>query len=238
MAEVYWDLEWVLQQQGFDYTYDKRLYDRLCSQDAGAVRGHLLADAEYQRRSARFLENHDEPRAAATFQPEVHEAAGVLAMLAPGLHFVHDGQPTGRRFRASNHLRRRATEPVDRELEGYYGHLLACMKRPEVRDGHWRLLEPRPAWDGNPTSGQFVAFSWELAGRRLLVAVNYGPQRGQCYVPLPLPCPDLAESRVVLHDLMNPAVAYEREGADLARDGLYLDVPGWRHHVFDVAPRH
>jgi hypothetical protein len=29
MAEVYWDLEWTLQQQGFDYAYDKRLYDRL-----------------------------------------------------------------------------------------------------------------------------------------------------------------------------------------------------------------
>ena len=29
MAEVYWDMEWTLQQQGFDYAYDKRLYDRL-----------------------------------------------------------------------------------------------------------------------------------------------------------------------------------------------------------------
>ena len=29
MAEVYWDLEWALQHQGFDFTYDKRLYDRL-----------------------------------------------------------------------------------------------------------------------------------------------------------------------------------------------------------------
>ena len=29
MAEAYWDLEWELQQQGFDYCYDKRLYDRL-----------------------------------------------------------------------------------------------------------------------------------------------------------------------------------------------------------------
>ena len=34
MAEVYWDLEWTLQQQGFDYTYDKRLYDRLRERDA------------------------------------------------------------------------------------------------------------------------------------------------------------------------------------------------------------
>ena len=31
LAEVYWDLEWTLQQQGFDYCYDKRLYDRLQS---------------------------------------------------------------------------------------------------------------------------------------------------------------------------------------------------------------
>ena len=238
MAEAYWDLEWALQQQGFDYTYDKRLYDRLRSQDAGGVRGHLFAAAEYQRRSARFLENHDEPRAAAAFPAGVHQAAGVLALLAPGLHFVHDGQPTGRRFRASNHLRRRATEPVDRELEGYSDRLLACMSRPEVRDGYWRLLESRPAWEGNATCGQFVVFSWELAGRRLLVAVNYGPQCGQCYVPLPPASPDLAESTVVLRDLMDPTVAYERDGGDLARRGLYLDVPGWRHHVFEISPRH
>ena len=65
MAEVYWDLEWDLQQQGFDYTYDKRLYDRLHGRDAAGVRGHLCADAEFQHRSVRFLENHDEPRAAA-----------------------------------------------------------------------------------------------------------------------------------------------------------------------------
>ena len=34
MAEAYWDLEWALQQQGFDYCYDKRLYDRLVTGDA------------------------------------------------------------------------------------------------------------------------------------------------------------------------------------------------------------
>ena len=29
LAEAYWDMEWELQQQGFAYCYDKRLYDRL-----------------------------------------------------------------------------------------------------------------------------------------------------------------------------------------------------------------
>src|SRR5574337_697729 len=38
LAEVYWDLEWTLQQQGFDCTYDKQLYDRLRDRPARPVR--------------------------------------------------------------------------------------------------------------------------------------------------------------------------------------------------------
>jgi hypothetical protein len=36
---------------------------------------------------------------------------------------------------------------------------------------------------------------------------------------------------VVLADLMGPA-RYERDGA--AREGLYLDLPAWGFHVFEV----
>src|SRR5207249_4534753 len=104
MAEVYWDREYELQQQGFDYTYDKRLYDRLRDRDAAAVRGHLHADAEYMRRSVRFLENHDEPRAAAAFPPAVHRAAAAITFLVPGLRFIHEGQLEGRTRRVSMHL--------------------------------------------------------------------------------------------------------------------------------------
>src|SRR6478672_4051004 len=48
LAEVYWDLEWALQQQGFNYAYDKRLYDRLRDGHAAPIRGHLLAGLDYQ----------------------------------------------------------------------------------------------------------------------------------------------------------------------------------------------
>ena len=232
MAEAYWDLEWTLQQQGFDYTYDKRLYDRLRAQDAGAVRDHLRADAGYQRRSVRFLENHDEPRAAATFTAPVHQAAAAIALLTPGLRLVHEGQTTGRTLRTSNHLRRRAREPVNRELQAFYDRLLAAMRRPEARDGDWRLAEVSPAWEGNPTAQQFIAFSWEQNGRRLLMGVNYAPGAGQCYVR-PRFGSELAGA-IALRDLMDPTVHYERDGADLARRGLYLDVPGWRIHVFEI----
>ena len=116
MAEVYWDLEWTLQQQGFDYTYDKRLYDRLERSDARTVRGHLQAGLDFQDRLARFLENHDEPRAAATFEYDVHRAAAVITFLTPGLRFFHQGQRQGKRVRISMHLGRGPAEPVDEAL--------------------------------------------------------------------------------------------------------------------------
>ena len=110
MAEVYWDLEWTMQREGFDYAYDKRLYDRLREGAAAPVRDHLRAGLDYQDRLARFLENHDEPRAAAVFDPPVHEAAAVIAYLTPGLRFFHDGQMEGRRVRLSPHLVRAPIE--------------------------------------------------------------------------------------------------------------------------------
>ena len=104
MAEVYWDMEWTMQQQGFDYAYDKRLYDRLREGHARPVREHFHAGLDYQNKLARFLENLDEPRAAATFLPGAHEAAAVITFLSPGLRFFHQGQFEGRKKRISPHL--------------------------------------------------------------------------------------------------------------------------------------
>jgi glycosidase len=232
MAEAYWDLEFALQQQGFDYTYDKRLYDRLHERNAGAVRGHLCADAEYQRKSVRFLENHDEPRAAAAFEPEVYRAAAAITFLVPGMRFFHNGQFEGRRFRVPMQLARRPQEPIDRALVQFHERLLECLERPEVRGGRWRLLECSPAWEGNATTGQFIGFGWEdNRGARLLVCVNYGPNQGQCIVRLPLP--ELAGCNWQLRDLLN-GDSYERDGNELLSRGLYVDLPPWGRHVFDV----
>jgi hypothetical protein len=230
MAEVYWDLEWTLQQQGFSYTYDKRLYDRLHIRDAEGVRSHLLADLDFQEKSVRFLENHDEPRAAGAFPPAVHRAAAVIASLVPGLRLFHEGQLEGRRIKASVHLSRRPAEAVDATLHSFYRDLLKCAARPEVRDGSWRLLDCRAAWEENRSWKNFLAFAWHGdGGRRLLVSVNYGPTQGQCYVHLPLDF--LGGPDVVLVDLLGQA-HYERNRDDLASRGLFLDLPEWGYHVF------
>jgi hypothetical protein len=234
MAEVYWDLEWTMQQQGFDYAYDKRLYDRLREGRARPVREHLLAGLDYQNKLARFLENHDEPRAAATFSPEVHEAAAVITFLSPGLRFFHQGQFEGRRKRISPHLVRGPEEPADPRLEKFYEQLLALLRQPVMRAGRWQLLECVSAWEGNGTSDCFIAWSWHAEdGERRLVAVNYAGNQSQCHVRIPFT--DLGGRMVQLADLMGSA-RYQRDGDELASRGLYLDLAAWSYHVFEVTP--
>jgi glycosidase len=232
MAEVYWDLEWELQLQGFDYTYDKRLYDRLRGGHARPVREHFYAGLDYQNKLARFLENHDEPRAAATFSPEAHEAAAVITFLSPGLRFFHQGQFEGRKKRISPHLVRGPEEPVDERLEQFYDRLLGVLRQPVVRDGEWQLLECTEAWEGNWTRDCFVAFAWQgTGGDRLVVAVNYAPNQSQCHAQLPFA--DLGTGQWRLRDLLDDAT-YDWEGGDLQAHGLYLDEPPWRARVFSL----
>jgi hypothetical protein len=232
IAEVYWDREWELQEEGFDFTYDKRLYDRLRSGSGRSVREHLCATPAYQDRSVRFLENHDEPRAASVFPLEVHRAAAAIAFLVPGMRFLYDGQLEGRRAHPSMHLGRRPTEEPDPAVQSFYRRLLPCLKRPEVHDGAWRLAQCRPAWEGNTTWENMIVHSWTAGDRRLLVAVNYAPVAGQCYVTLDLP--GLAGAGFELRDLTGE-VRYERHGDGLCTNGLYLDMPPWGYHVFEMA---
>ena len=231
MAEVYWDLEWTMQQQGFDYAYDKRLYDRLREGHAKPVREHLLAGLDFQDKVARFMENHDEPRAAGTFAPLMYQAAAVVTYLTPGLRFFHQGQFEGRRKRISPHLVRAPRELTDDVTKRFYEQLLGVVRSKTVRDGDWRLFDCTTAWDGNWTCDGFLAFGWQRDTARLVVVVNYAANRGQCYVRLPFPA--LSGRDVRLIDLMNGA-RYDRAGKDLVSTGLYVDLPPWGYHVLEV----
>ena len=232
MAEVYWDLEWTMQQQGFDYAYDKQMYDRLRGANARPVREHLYAGLDYQDKLARFLENHDEPRTAATFEPDQHKAGAIITFLSPGLRFFHQGQFEGRKKRISPHLVRAPDEPVDASLQAFYENLMAVLRQPVFRDGTWRLLEPVLAWDGNWTSDCFIVWSWQQdEGERRLVVVNYAGNQSQCYVRIPFA--DVIGRTVRLKDMMGPA-SFDRDGNDIASHGLYLDLAPWSYHVFEL----
>ncbi|MGA7415537.1 MAG: alpha-amylase family glycosyl hydrolase [Bryobacteraceae bacterium] len=231
VAEVYWGLQGELQQLGFDYTYDKDLYDHLVKHDAGSVRAHLSGDVSYQHKLVRFLENHDEPRAAATFSDEAHKAAAVITYFTPGLRFFHAGQLRGVRIKPSIHLRRRYPEPANPGLFAFYTRLLECLKLDSWPDD-WTLLEAAPAWDGNWTNNCFLCFGWSSNGElEALAAVNFSDHRSQCYVKLPFPA--LCEHGITLRDLLSDA-RYQRSGSELFSSGLYLDMPNWQFHLFKI----
>ena len=67
---------------------------------------------------------------------------------------------------------------------------------------------------------------------RHLVVVNYADHHSQCR--LTLPWPELVGSTWRLQDGLGNA-AYDRDGSELAGQGLYLDLPPWGRHAFGIS---
>ena len=228
IAEAYWDLEWELQQQGFDFCYDKRLYDRLEHDPGESVRLHLCADLGYQEKLLRFIENHDEPRAAATFSPAKERAAAVTTSTLLGVTLFHEGQVEGRKVRLPVFLGRRPEEPVDKELRGFYERLLAAIHSPLFHEGQWILCE-RTGWPDNPSYQTVVAWTWSKGDDRCLIVVNLSDRPAQAQVRLSWQ--DLGGSAWRLTDPLS-GEDYERSGDDMLSSGLYVDLGPWGYHFF------
>jgi len=232
LAEAYWDMEWQLQQLGFDYCYDKRLYDRLEHSNAESVRLHLTAGLDYQDKLVRFIENHDEPRAAATFSPEKERAAAVTMMTLPGAKLLYEGQFEGRRVRPPVFLARRPDEPVDADSRAFYHELLAVVSASGLRDGAWQLCE-RAGWPDNSSYLNLVAWCWEQGEVRYLVVVNLSEYQSQARVHLPWN--ELVGRTWQLADVLSGDM-FKRDGGEMQSAGLYVDVPAWRFHFLHFQP--
>jgi hypothetical protein len=235
LAEAYWGLETRLQELGFDYTYDKTLYDCIISRDAAAVQRHLLSlSPPSLAASAHFLENHDEPRIASLLSPAEHRAATLLVLGLPGMRLLHEGQLTGALRKTPIQLLRRFDEPANPEVERMYGTLLTTLAKSSVGQGIAELLVPRPAWAGNPTAQDFVIVQWKAGPPEFdVVVVNLAPHRSQCYAPVRIPA--LSVQEWSLTDLLGDE-HYLRSSVELQDRGLYLDVGPHAAQLFHFAP--
>ena len=231
IAEAYWDLEWELQQLGFDFCYDKKLYDRLEHGKAESVRLHLCADMAYQNKLLRFIENHDEPRAAAAFSAAKERAAAVTIATLPGMKLFHEGQFEGRRTRLPVFLGRRPDEPVDRELQEFYAKLLQAIDRQVFREGEWRLCE-RTGWADNASFQNLVAWGWLKGEERCLIAVNLSDSPVQARIQAPWS--DAAGGMWRLMDALSGAT-YECDGNEMLSPGLYVELRPLNCHFFQIS---
>ena len=227
VAEAYWDREWELQQQGFDYCYDKRLYDRLEHDSAESVRLHLGADLAYQEKLVRFIENHDEPRAASIFPPARERAAAVTIATIPGARLFHEGQFEGRKIKLPVFLGRRPEEPADADLRAFYQTLLNADFLEGLREGRWQLCG-RTGWPDNASFQNLVAWCWHSVQEQRLIVVNLSNSAAQGMVRLPWE--ELPGSRWQVTDLFTGQM-YERGGDEMQYPGLYVDLPPWGFHI-------
>ncbi len=230
IGEVYWNMEWEMQQQGFDFCYDKRLYDRLAHEDAGAVASHLSADTAYQEKLVRFIENHDEPRAADLFKGGRALVAAIAAYTVPGAKLFHQGQFEGFNVRLPVFLTRRPDEPVDRALQAFYRRLANEIQSPALREGEWRLCA-LSGWPDNISYLNLVAWCWQSQDERRVVVVNLSPHSSQARVQIPWP--DLAGQDWVFVDVMDNTT-YGWGGDEVLNMGLYVELAPWGRHFFAV----
>ncbi len=232
IAEAYWMKEGPLQQMGFDYTYDKALYDWLKNGEIHQIASYLQRTGiDYQKKCLRFIENHDESRAGAVMSKDHHKSAALVISTLPGSTLYHEGQLEGCRRRVPVQLGRRSAEVCDIELNDFYKKLLSEVTSDTFRKGKWNMLIPVCAWGGNYSCVNYLLWLTEVNEKVWLTAVNYSPNPGQCYVMLPLEI--TSREKVIFRDILGDAV-YERDGNELASKGLYLDLEPWQCHLFKI----
>jgi hypothetical protein len=227
IAEVYWDMESTLHEQGFELCYDKTLHDHLAHGTGASIRAHLESDSSYQQRLVHFIENHDEPRAASTLPAGRARAAAVTMSTLGGARLYHDGQLEGRRSIQPLFVTRRPREPADGDLQSFYLRLLRTVTQPDLRDGTWQLCECT-GWPGNDCTDQLLAWCWTAPAARRLVVVNFADTPSQGRVRLPWQ--DLAGRSWPLDDAMT-GTRFQRDGDELHDQGVYVSLDPWGSHI-------
>jgi hypothetical protein len=230
LAEAYWDLEKELQKLGFDFTYDKTLMDKLINHDIPAIRAHLNSDHEFQIKSVRFIENHDEARAAKKLGIPASLAAAVVISTILGVRFYYDGQIEGKKIKLPVQLRREPLEKVSREISGFYNKLLIITKNEIFKLGNWHLLFPQTAGSGDNTEENILAWQWQLGNEFRIVVINYSGIVSRCRLKLDM---TTRENKIRFEDLLTSKI-YQRSAEEIRNQGLFIELKEFQSHIFAV----
>jgi hypothetical protein len=231
LAEAYWDTEWTLQQLGFDFVYDKRLYDRLKNNNPREVYLHLKADMAYQNKLMRFIENHDELRSITAFGKDLLPANAVLFSGLPGLKLFFQGQMEGRQTRLPIQIRQAKPEKTDPVISAFYSSLLTIINENIYHSGNWRLKEVFAHTD--TSSNNLVSYLWKSGNDLRLTIVNLTHET--------------SSGRVCFQDDVDEEIDYQLEevftrqssvenGKIMAHPGLIFKLTGGQAQIYRISP--
>jgi hypothetical protein len=237
IAEVYWSKEWDIVQQGFDYAYDKTLYDRIVGSDVQQLRQHLLADITYQQHLIRFIENHDEPRAFSRLGEQKSVPAATLICTLPGAVLLHDGQFVGRKVKLPVQIQRQPDEVLHPELESYYTRLLWETLDPTYERGQFYMFDVNPVSPEDPSNRNLIAYGWrDLVSKRYrLIVVNLTGQHSYGRLNLAYWQEIERQKRWRLFDVTD-GQEYVRHGGELTHEGMFIYLEPFESHVFRFEP--
>ncbi|MFX0085214.1 MAG: alpha-amylase family glycosyl hydrolase [Candidatus Hodarchaeota archaeon] len=236
LAEVYWDLGWQLQQLGFNYTYDKRLYDRLKNESSKEIREHLQADLEFQKHCVRFIENHDEIRVIKVFGRAKSMAAAIIMGTTPGMSLYHQGQLEGFKLKIPVQLRQKKVEHQDEEIKSHYCKLLEFTNQDVFRRGQWRLLNITEAGEKNLSWQNLLAWQWDSnkIEKISLIIVNYASIRSIGIIFPLIPEAIKNKESLIFKDIMENRI-FIKNTDDLTHLGLYVDLQPYKSHLLIVS---
>jgi 1,4-alpha-glucan branching enzyme len=228
IAETYWDLEWELQQLGFDFTYDKKLLDRLKDGTPRSILEHLKADLSFQLKSVRFIENHDEERATQSLGTERSYAAAIIISTIQGMQLYYNGQFSGHRIKLPVQLGKEPNEHEVKSILKFYDNLFEITNHEVFKKGIWRLLDVNASWEGNNSFNNILAWNWSFAGHQRLIVVNYSNTVSQGRIKLDV---EGYEENFKLIDLLNNTT-YWRNSEEVHHTGLFIELQAFRSHIF------
>ena len=246
LAESYWNLERKLQEEGFTFTYDKVLYDRLRQNDHHGIRQHLQAPIKFQEHCARFIENHDEQRATTAFGTARSRSAAMIGYFTPGLKLFHHGQLEGHRIKIPVQIKRRPLEGEDIETALFYEKILAILQDAVFQTGEFKICEVHSAGWGDTSNESLIALPWapppcatnasntQTRYRYLgyLIVVNLNPWRAYGHIPLSAILFENSK-QYIFHDRLD-GNRYERFGGELINPGLYIALEAHQQHLFEI----
>jgi glycosidase len=231
IAEVYWDMEWELQQQGFDFCYDKKLYERLFCEDANSIRDHLKADWAYQSKLIRFIENHDELRAIEKFGEDKSKAAALISLTLPGGRLVYGGQNHGNKIKLPVQLGRSPLEETNKAIFDFYQNLLKSIPGREYGKGSWSLCETKSVDPNDSSYSNIISYLWWFNDNYRLIVANYSPSFSKAHIKI---SPFHFDTyKWEFNDLLHQK-SYRYTGDNLYKFGLYVELEPWEGHIFKI----
>lgn len=227
IGEAYWNLEWQLLQQGFDYAYDKKFYDRLKDGSAKNISDHLHADWKYLSSTLRFLEHHEEDRVNHAFGFEKTTAAAVILSTIPGMKLFYDGQLEGKKIKMPVQLGRMPVEKESPTITRFYRKLLSVTSDDVFKYGDFKMLEVKPSAENNDKYRNILAYQWTKNSDRRVVIVNYSNATSQSRVFFPT---ERDSGNLLLYDALHN-LSYERSVEEINKNGLFVELTPWMSHI-------